>query len=458
MITTVSEELGRDPTAFALLPDHRIVYTTHQDGGVKLLVNGQVRAEPLLTFPNQAKTSEQGLLGIAVDPDFPDSNYVYIFHTEDDSTNRVTRFTVQGELSDPSSNELTIDPATGRDLLVLPDLSRFHNGGTIRFGRDKTLYVSHGDDEHRVKLQDLNEPNGKILRINRDGTAAADNPVFEDDAENPRGDIFAIGLRNPFRFSIDPVTDALFIGDVGSNVHEEFNLAYGGENFGFPYYEGPVVFLPEYPLIGPAPTPPVFSYPYGTGSRTAIALVAYRQRDYPNDSSFPTPFDGTYFFADFFDDELKYLRPDGFGGWESVSFGSGFRGLVDGAIAEDGGIYLLEYGSISSQDGTLSKITYIGSVSAEASELPHDATLEQNYPNPFVDRTEIRYRLESAHDVRLTVFDVLGREIEVLASGRQPPGVHVTEFDGAHLAPGTYFYQLRTGGRVVTRSMVHIGR
>jgi len=401
-ITYISD-IGRDPTSFMLMPDERILVISHQAGSIRAVVNGVASSTPLVTIPNIVKTSEQGLLGIAVDPDFPDSNYIYLFHTQDDSTNRVSRVTVDGDLYDPHSSNLSIDYATRRDLLVLPDSSRFHNGGTLRFGSDKTLYISHGEDNRPRTAQRLDSPNGKILRINRDGTPAADNPTFPDAPAEARADIFAFGLRNPYRFSIDPLTGDLFIGDVGAALYEEFNISSGGENYGWPRFEGPVVNLADAELSEPEPMPGIFHYLQMPNARAAMALLTYRPKDGPEDVSFPEAFDGVHFHADFFKGDLDYLRSDSGGSWESVNFGSGFRGLVDGAIAPDGGIYLLEYGWPLSHDGRLIHIAYTGEPGGELLPPP-----ELIYPD--IDETaytDAQFVWSTAADAEMYQFQVL---------------------------------------------------
>ena len=112
-----------------------------------------------------------------------------------------------------------------------------HNGGTLRFAKDKTLYISYGEDQRPELVQSLSTYNGKILRINRDGTIPPDNPIFPNEPVDKKPEIFAIGLRNPFRFSLN-LNDELFIGDVGAGAKEELNISNGGENYGWPRYEG----------------------------------------------------------------------------------------------------------------------------------------------------------------------------------------------------------------------------
>ncbi|MFB3081370.1 MAG: sorbosone dehydrogenase family protein, partial [Nitrosomonadaceae bacterium] len=378
-LLTINSGLDGDATGFALLPDNRIFVVHQFRGQVKLIVNGVLNSEELLTVPDLQTSSEKGLLGIAVDPDFPNQPYIYLFHSHNSSTNRVSRFTIEGELQDPTSDNLTIDVDSQLTLVDdMPANAGNHNGGTLRFGSDQTLYISHGDDANSSLVQDLTTLNGKILRINRDGTIPSDNPSFPSEPPGKRSELFCFGLRNPFRFSIDPSTDELFIGDVGSSSREEFDVSTGGENFGWPRYEGTDDRQTGANLIQPDPTFPIWEYSRLPGSNSGIALVTYRQKNYPSDASFPPEYDGTYFYADFYHDWIRNIRPDGSGGWMSVDFGNGFSSPVDGAIGADGSLYLLEYGQ------ALLQIVYnpvVPPVSVETEDpiIPDEFIVHQNF-------------------------------------------------------------------------------
>ncbi len=456
-VDVVHPRPGEKSMGFALLPDDRIFVVGHQNGEVRLLVDGDMKTEPVAMIPDLAISSERGLLGIAVDPDFPDSNHVYLFYTSNTGFNRVSKFRVDGDVADARSSDLTIDLASEDVILELPDESQYHNGGTIRFGRDKTLYVSHGEDERWKEyeepyMQDLSNPYGKILRINRDGTVPDDNPAFPDEGSDRLPEIFAIGLRNPFRFAIDPHTDRLFIGDVGTNIREELNLSTGGENFGYPRHEGKTFFQETYAIIAPQPTPPIFDYEYSRPSRrSAIALATYRPKNPRLDVSFPAQFDGVHFYADYFADALNYLQPDGSDGWESRLFGSGFKNLTDAAVGPDGSLYLISY------NGPLRRISYErAGTGVEDEPVASDFELRQNYPNPFDRTTTIAYQIDVAATVVLEVFDLLGRRVRTLVDERQPAGIHAARFDARGLAPGTYTYRLRAGGMTETRMMIRL--
>src|SRR5262249_41092159 len=144
------------------------------------------------------------------------------------------RYTVAGDLSNPNSTNLTISSAS-KVLLInqIPDNAANHNGGTLRFGVDKTLYLSIGDDADSCAAQDLTQLKGKILRIKVDAsimpldlaTMVPSNSPFAGSQNVNTRLIWAYGLRNPFRFSVDPLTGILFIGDVGNAQREEAGRA-----------------------------------------------------------------------------------------------------------------------------------------------------------------------------------------------------------------------------------------
>lgn len=367
-VLTVNANLNGDAVGFALLPDERILVVHQFSGQVQVIVNGILKSAPLLTVPDLETSFEKGLLGIAVDPDFPTAPYIYLFHTHNSSTNRVSRFTMAGDLNDPNSDNLIINPGSQFTLIEdMPANAFNHNGGTIRFGSDKTLYISHGDDADSGLVQDLTTLNGKILRINRDGNIPANNPAFPNEPSGKRREIFAFGLRNPFRFCIDPANDQLFIGDVGQSTKEEFDLATGGENFGWPRQEGSVIFDANVTVIQPDPVFPIWEYDHLPGDNSAIALAVYRQQNFGNDFSFPAEYDGTFFYADFYHDWMRNIRTNGNGGWTSVDFATGFSNPVDGALATDGSLYLLEHGQ------AIKRIIYNVAVPVELSSFSAQA-------------------------------------------------------------------------------------
>ena len=228
---------------------------------------------------------EQGLLGLAFHPDDPDRAFVY--HSRADNDNQLVEYSVV---------EGVLDPGTVEVLLVIdrePDKIR-HNAGNLLFGPDGLLYVSVGDGARAsVNGQDPSTLLGAILRIDVDGGdpygIPPDNP-FVSGGGAP--EVFAWGLRNPWRFSIDPVTDSLFIGDVGQDDYEEIVAPIDdpGRNFGWPIMEGDAEFYggePDGPLTAPA-----FTVDHGDdGGCSITAGPVYRGEAIPE-------MDGRMFYAD----------------------------------------------------------------------------------------------------------------------------------------------------------------
>ncbi len=176
-----------------------------------------------------------------------------------------------------------------------------HTLGSLHFDHDGTLFVGDGDgadgDANSLRAQNLNSPNGKILRINPDGTAPSDNP-FYDGTNSWRSRVWLYGVRNPFGFSFQPDTEELWFGDVGWNTWEEVNRGGAGANFGWPCYEGngpQPFFQSNFPsqcggLTGI--TPPFHTYDHGTGS-AVIGGPFY------TGTAYPAQYRGNFFFADY---------------------------------------------------------------------------------------------------------------------------------------------------------------
>ena len=255
------------------------------------------------TLPCVDSAGERGLLGIAFDPDYllgDSSRYVYLYYTrrltttcaiagQSGSRNRVVRYLESGG-------------TLGTEELLLEQLSLVatnHNGGTLRFAPDKKLFVSIGDNDTDANAnpwsRDLGDLRGKLLRLNRDGTAPADNPFIGQAGVRP--EIWAWGLRNPFRFAIDPATGTPWIADVGENSREEIDRGAKGADYGYPCYEGDLPFQPCTPP--PAdPTFPNFVYGHSIGPQpfsggTIIGGPMYRG------GNFGSSYQGRLFFADY---------------------------------------------------------------------------------------------------------------------------------------------------------------
>jgi hypothetical protein len=181
----------RNPTAMTVAPDGRL-FVCEQGGALRVIKNGSLLAAPFVTLTVNA-SGERGLLGVAIDPDFGNSPFVYVYYTATSPNihNRVSRFRANGDVA-AGSEEV---------LMNLEQLGATnHNGGAIHFGPDGKLYIAVGENAVRSNAQTLNNRLGKILRINSDGTIPEDNPFF-DVAVGANRSIWALGLRNPFTFN-----------------------------------------------------------------------------------------------------------------------------------------------------------------------------------------------------------------------------------------------------------------
>ncbi len=265
------------------------VFVVELLGLIRILnpATGAIAATPFLDVSGEITTvGERGLLGFAPAPDFTTSGTLYVFLTGPGGQIQIRRYrTLPG-------NPNQADPASGDIILAIDHPLTNHNGGWLDFGPDGLLYMGVGDGggggDPPNNAQNTNLLLGKILRIDprtdsfpadplRDYAIPAGNPFASGVAGRP--EIWAYGLRNPFRASFDPITQNLWIGDVGQNAREEIDLmrpSDGGANFGWRIMEGTAVFAG--PVV-PGLTPPVAEYLHGGGPREGNSVtggVVYR--------------------------------------------------------------------------------------------------------------------------------------------------------------------------------------
>ncbi|BCR05699.1 hypothetical protein DESUT3_27680 [Desulfuromonas versatilis] len=283
---------------------------------------------------------ERGLLGLAFPPGFAQKGYFYVNYTRaGDGATVVSRFFLS---ADP---DLAL-PGSEQILLSVPQPFSNHNGGQLAFGPDGFLYIGLGDGgsggDPLGNGQNLGELLGKLLRLDVESGAApygipAGNPFALDPAA--RDEIWASGLRNPWRFSFDRLTGDLFVADVGQERWEEINFqevaSPGGANFGWNVLEGPDCFSPAAGCVAPARNvAPVAAYGHDLGCSVTGGYV-YRGPGNPD-------LQGIYLYGDFCSGRIWGLRPVG-GGWANQL-------LVDSAFSisafgedEAGRVYLADY-------------------------------------------------------------------------------------------------------------------
>lgn len=462
------------PVGFAFLPDGRIVIIEQVSGNVHLAAVGSAFSAVIHTIPGvRADHTERGLLGVTVDPDWPDRPFLYFYYTFAGGDNRVEMYTAAGDLDDPTSTSITLsDPY----LLItgIRDDDGGHNGGTLRFGPDRRLYVATGEDRGGCVAQQSSSLLGKLLRLDvssmpgtgtgppaHDALAPCDNPLLHQGG--PESLIIASGLRNPFRFTIDEPTGGVFVGDVGHTFFEEVNYiadpAARLVNFGWPEFEGPWVnqdcgddstFTFPIHVVRHAPSAP-FSLIGGAIVRHDPGLP----------SSFPRDYDGDYVFFEFFTGVGSRLKESD-GAWDyapmepgqadSASWCTGFGGVADTQLGPDGALYLCAMGLSPELEAGVHRVTVIDAPPFTAPSSPTRATALEftAFPNPSAHGTTFRYETSSsAATARIFVYDTNGRRVSALQDSRTGSGPRCVVWDGrgpggAPVSAGVYFARIET--------------
>jgi glucose/arabinose dehydrogenase/PKD repeat protein len=325
-----------EPTAITFAPDGRMLIA-ERDGTVWVAAAGasQVSPTPFLQIPSIATDNERGLLGITLDPAFAQNGYVYAYYTHDSLHNRVSRFTATGNTASAASETVIWQNPAAAGV--------WHQGGDVHFGTDGDLYISVGDHLQSDTAQQLTSYNGKILRVKRDGVAPTDNPFY--DGAGPNLDaIWVRGLRNPFRFAIDPVSGRVIIGDVGENLWEEVDLGVPGANYGWPVCEGT--------CSTAGMTNPAYTYKHNGHDASITAGFVYRG------SQFPADYAGEFFFGDYAQNWIRRLTLDASGNVISVhnfeppdgSLDGPYGDIVDLAQGPDGSLWYVDAGPFANEN------------------------------------------------------------------------------------------------------------
>ncbi|HEY3242359.1 MAG TPA: PQQ-dependent sugar dehydrogenase [Phycisphaerae bacterium] len=242
---------------------------------------------------------EQGMLGLAFDPDYASNGYFYVDYNSTTGSNTIARYTVS---SDPN----VADSASGVILKTITHGISNHNAGCIQFGLDGYLYIAQGDAGNSANAQATGTLLGKMLRLdvhNPPNYIPATNPFVGPG--DPLDEIWALGLRNPWRFSFDRLTGDLYIADVGAGSREEVNFtpagSSGGENYGWRCYEGSI----PYVLTGCLPASnyqfPIYDYAHAGNGCAVMGGFVYR-------GSAVCWLRGSYFFADYCTNKIWTFR------------------------------------------------------------------------------------------------------------------------------------------------------
>lgn len=304
-------------------------------GKVEVIANGELLPTLFLDIGSKVNREfvEQGLLGLAFHPNYEQNGYLYVYYINLDGDSVLSRYQV-------SDNPNRVLHASEKVLLTIEQPEGDHNGGHLEFGPDGYLYIGLGDGGHRLNAISPENLLGTILRIdvdNGDPYAIPEDNPFIDGGGRP--EIRAYGLRNPWSFSLDPLTGDLYIADVGEKTWEEINFLAndhtGIVNFGWPFFEGNHA-LEDAPPDTPALTFPVAEYKHDEGRCAVTGGVVYRGEKYPE-------WRGIYLYGDFCSGEIFGLFRDNEGQWQTKSLFKLPIRITSIGVDEEGEIYAVGF-------------------------------------------------------------------------------------------------------------------
>jgi glucose/arabinose dehydrogenase/PKD repeat protein len=395
------------PTGLAFTPDGRLLIAT-KDGALRIYENGVLRPTPAINLgPQLCNDIERGLSGVTVGPDFSDSGHVFLYYTYDKGTdtcgtdpanpsatpvNRVSRFMLGDDNAiDPASETVLVDN--------IPSPTGNHIAGDLHFGKDGNLYVTVGDGGCDYTQASACGPwnnaaryphalVGKVLRITSDGSVPPDNPYTgpgtarcNETGRTTSGlwcqEIFATGLRNPFRFAFDESADStrFFINDVGQDHWEEIDQGQAGADYGWNLREGPCV-VRSTTDCGPPPTGltnPVFAYDH-SGGCTSVTAGAFVPQ-----GVWPAEYEGSYLFADFVCSKMFRLEMNDSGGSTATEIATELGNPIAMTFGPPGFNNQLYYLSLANPVG-LHSISFTGGANRRPNAVAHAAPTNGSLP------------------------------------------------------------------------------
>ena len=448
------------PVYVTAAPGDPRLFIIEQRGDIRILIGGQLRATPFLDIDSlvvdPSQFDERGLLGLAFHPDFPESAFIFVDYVSNANKTVIARYPIS------ATNPDSVDASKARVILTIDQPYFNHKGGTLLFGPDRTLYIgmgdggSGGDPENRA--QDPTMLLGKMLRIDPIGgnpyRIPPDNPFLFDPLYRP--EIFAIGLRNPYRWTFDRQTGDQWIADVGQNLWEEVDFepaGKSGENYGWRRLEGFACYDPSTGCDPDTFDLPVHVYDHQNNRCAISGGNVYRGSAMPAEQ-------GAFFFADYCSGQVWSLRYNGVNATVTErtaelggAAGSG-KAPVDVGQDAYGEMYIVDRGVGS--DGEVWAVLPTGT---GVGPMPHPGLeLGPLKPNPFASQVHFDVKLASAGRLEAKVADARGRTVALLASGPREAGAYTLHWDGltrdGRRAPsGVYYLRVSLDDRAMTRTV-----
>ncbi|OBX22773.1 MULTISPECIES: PQQ-dependent sugar dehydrogenase [Bizionia] len=439
-ITTYAQQVGIDlyaagfnnPIGIKHANDDRL-FIVEKAGVIKIIDAQQnVNATPFLDINSLVSNSggESGLLGLAFHPNYTTNGYFFVNYINNSGDTVISRFTTS------PANSNTADANSEFPILSINQPYSNHNGGDLAFGEDGFLYIASGDGgsggDPENRSQDLTTLLGKLLRIDVDNTSnelnyaiPADNPFISD--SNALNEIWAYGLRNPWRFSFDKTNNDLWIADVGQNEIEEINkvsTTESGINYGWRCYEGNDPYNTSGCADASTMVFPVSQYTHSNSGEFKCSITGgYSYQG----SQFPA-FVDTYFFADYCSDEIgtlvfqnntwtmAFTEPFNNKGW--TTFGEDMAGELYIAATSTGEIFKIIDTNLSVDENNLKTIKV--------------------YPNPATDSVSIDAFSASNTLSEVVIYDVHGKRIKTISNiNKQHVNISVSS-----ISSGLYFIEI----------------
>ena len=445
-----------------------------------MVVNGHIAStDPVIQVDSvfSGGNGERGLQGIAIDPRWPTFPYVYVCYTLSFFRIVLARYTAAGDITDPNGENLIL---LSKRILIhnIPDVGDLHNGLGLRFGTDGKLLMTTGDDGTGCASQVTGSLLGKLFRLDVSRIPAgaggavpramiipSDNPYVGPDSNAAL--VYAQGLRNPWRFHVDPMTGAVVLADVGEGQKEELNDVVPRGNYGWPYREGDVL---QTNSCCTEPPGSVFNPPFVTPNHVAgyqaILTAGIYRPVFGGSSNWPSAYQGSLFYGDYFLGKLRRMvrvgstwmaAPTVPGQPNADDWATGIRWSTDFAIGKDGSLWWLRDNDdiVAPNTGTVRRIRYTSTVGVPYGPGPQ-LTLS---PNPFREQVLLEWTSGPAGAAVVEIFDMAGRRVH--RSSHAGPGPRAFTWNGRdecgdEVAAGLYMVRVRHDGQTETVRLLRV--